>query len=377
MKSIFCKLSLLFRTQISIPGKTILILLLSLFISSFGYSQTGWYSVTDSVGRLYLSSVQFTSENTGYSCGSYGNTCTGVFLKTTNAGLNWQRTEYSTRTIDEVYFLNSLTGYYIGWTFLTGYYSGYIYKTTDGAVSWARKDSIQAGNFFKIKFYDVNTGMVAGKYGGAYLTTNGGVNWNAVHSNNSWMEPSGIWCLDANTWFIGDGSRLNKTTNQGQNWNLIDSIYGGPIYFLNSVTGFAASSYGNIYKTTNSGNNWLKICNGGIEVFAPFALTFTSTNTGYMSAYNSNKVYKTINGGYNWIALSVNQNFWGGYSLSFINDNTGYVSSTSGRIYKTTNGGTVFVSNISSEVPEKYSLGQNYPNPYNPISNFKSLLSSC
>ena len=38
---------------------------------------------------------------------------------------------------------------------------------------------------------------------------------------------------------------------------------------------------------------------------------------------------------------------------------------------KTTNGGSVFINNISTEIPDGFKLYQNYPNPFNPSTNIK------
>ncbi|MFA5010346.1 MAG: T9SS type A sorting domain-containing protein [Ignavibacteria bacterium] len=56
------------------------------------------------------------------------------------------------------------------------------------------------------------------------------------------------------------------------------------------------------------------------------------------------------------------------YSICFINNTTGWVSGGWTEVYKTTNGGNVFISNISNEIPDSYCLFQNYPNPFNPAT---------
>ena len=56
-------------------------------------------------------SIQFTSENTGYAVGSYGRSCPGGVLRTTNAGINWQFTNFPYFSADDVSFPNENTGY--------------------------------------------------------------------------------------------------------------------------------------------------------------------------------------------------------------------------------------------------------------------------
>jgi len=56
----------------------------------------------------------------------------------------------------------------------------------------------------------------------------------------------------------------------------------------------------------------------------------------------------------------------------FFNDaNTGWICGTGGAILRTTDGGGVFVRNISNEVPDRFLLNQNYPNPFNPVTKIK------
>ena len=332
------------------------------------YPQSSWQVVSDSIPNFYLEAIQMTSANKGYACVSIFNSSSGSFLKTTNGGLNWQRTDYNTYSVDDISFLNDFTGYAIGYAYspLPGNYTGKILKTTDGGNSWAKSDSISYGNFFKLKFYDINTGFIAGKNGQLYITTNGGANWINRTAASNWHEPQGVWCLNANVWFIGDGDRVNMTTNQGVNWVKNDSVPLCTFHFFDQNSGISGGDDNKIYKTTNSGLNWFVI--SGHSSMYSVALQFTDNNTGYHAGRDT-YISKTTNGGYNWVQLPVTS---GNeiYALSFINNLTGFVACRYGRIYKTTNGGSVFVANISSEVPDKFELGQNYPNPFNQSTIF-------
>ncbi len=343
--------------------KSFLIIAL-LSMSSFVFSQSGWQVVTDSIPNFYLETIQMTSLNTGYACGSFINS-SGSFFRTTNGGTNWLRTDYQNLSVDDIFFLNDMTGYVIGYT-SSPFYPGKILMTMDGGLTWGRSDSVAYFNLFKIKFYDANTGFIAGKTGKAFVTTNGGTNWTDRSLIFTWNAPVDIWCLTADKWFLGDGQRLNVTTNQGFNWTSDYGIAANTFYFINGTTGFCGG-VGSIYKTTNSGVSWIAIFTN--DSTNSIGLQFTDNNTGYSVNWSPNRISKTTNGGYNWTFLPAisNMNF---LCLSFVNNLTGFAAGYYGRIYKTTNGGSVFVSNISNKIPDRFELGQNYPNPFNQSTIF-------
>ena len=353
--------------------KSLFVFLLLITHYSLLIAQSGWVRVSDSIPNLVIMSMQFTSENTGYAVGSYGTTFPGGFLRTTNAGLNWQFTNFPNYSADDICFLNDNTGYISSWYVNT--FRSYVLKTTNSGNNWISKDSLPV-SFFKMKFYDLNTGFVASKYSTIHKTTNGGSNWIAQAGVN-WMEPFCIWCFDADYWLITDKSyNLNKTTNGGVNWIVLNfediGFLSSSLYFINSNTGFSATHNGNIFKTTNKGDNWFQISSIN-QFYVDGNIFFVNDNTGYVCGYGTyGNVYKTTNAGINWTPQTTNP-FIPYNTLTYIfftNSNTGYTGGYNGIIYKTTNGG-VFVNNISNNIPDKFSLYQNYPNPFNPTTKIK------
>lgn len=106
--------------------------------------------------------------------------------------------------------------------------------------------------------------------------------------------------------------------------------------FINVNTGFIG--IGNqILKTTNSGNNWLTI-NTGISITI-YSLSFINENTGWGSG-NSGIVIKTTNGGLNWQQTHQDSSYYL-WDIFFVDSQTGWLSCGSAyqRIKITTNGG--------------------------------------
>ncbi len=60
------------------------------------------------------------------------------------------------------------------------------------------------------------------------------------------------------------------------------------------------------------------------------------------------------------------------YSISFANQNTGWIVGDSGIILKTTTGGNpIGIKPISNNIPSYFKLYQNYPNPFNPSTTIE------
>lgn len=120
--------------------------------------------------------------------------------------------------------------------------------------------------------------------------------------------------------------------------------------FINANTGFIGMG-NQILKTTDSGNSWLTI-NTGISLTI-YSLSFINENTGWGSGDNG-RIIKTTNGGLNWQIVSQTGAFYL-WDIFFVDAQTGWLGC--GAIYhgiqKTTNGGLNWnyqVSNVNSDV---------------------------
>jgi len=278
---------------------------------------------------------------------------------------------------NRIKFFNESTGYVA-----TGGASGQgsVKKTTNGGVNWSTVQTTYG--VFDIHFVDINTGYGVGSSRSIIKTTNAGQTWESLNSGLGWLNS--VFFLDVNTGFaVGSYSSwpvqhslVLKTTNSGTSWSVQETNWGtgNSVYFVNYNTGYIACGYsetqGFLYKTTDSGNNWISQ-----EMGFPYELTqvqFIGENTGFASGFHG-KFIKTTNGGMNWFETYyvTESNFW---SMHFVNQNVGYLSGSGGVLLKTTNGGGALVSVseiLNSSIPQTYTLHQNYPNPFNPVTKIK------
>jgi len=292
-----------------------------------------------------LNWFQFAGNNIGGSCVYFLNSNTGFIsgfnlCKTTNAGNNWSLAYTSTDTaaILDFHFPNASTGYGVGFVYSNSQIlQSVLLKTTNGGSNWNRLASPISGinmELVDVFFTDANTGYTVG-WGQSnnilLKTTNGGYNWNSITNSGVGSEAYGVFFTDANNGYVCGQNGIYKTTNAGISWSVSYNYKMNDLYFINANTGFATGGDG-IIRTNNAGANWT----------------------------NQNSTY-----GDQLLGIM----FYGSYN--------GYAVGKNGLMVKTTNGGSIFVSKISSNVPDKYSLNQNYPNPFNPTTNIRYEISVC
>ena len=349
--------------------------------------------------------IGFFNTNTGVSCGS--NMSSLQLYYTTNSGSNWVLSTYplEINNLADVQFINSSTVYACGNEAIApaSYRTAFL-KSSNSGITWVKvgaSDTLK-GNMYNMHFFDANTGyaLIDSSLTGNtrfYKTTNAGVNWQRNQLVEAGMRINKMYFFDINTGFIS-GKKYNggpagaygaiyKTSNGGSNF--IKTSFPGTseitdFTFLNSTTGIATgySKAGGttIYRTTNAGSQWDSILYlstrtmNNIESIQSSGTAFAVGNMmDTINGYVVISTMKTTNYGTNWVVKEINQNTLVS-GLSLIDQNNynmsgGDVYSTPygpARIFKSTNGGNVFVNQIGTSVPSSYILGQNYPNPFNP-----------
>jgi photosystem II stability/assembly factor-like uncharacterized protein len=227
-----------------------------------------------------------------------------------------------------------------------------MFYTTNGGINWIRNIIPPYGDFLRIQFLDRNTGWGSGPVGLIKKTTNGGLNWTDQSITGAWLD--GLFFVNTLLgWVAGGGGNIHKTSNSGYNWISQISGYEGTLFsvcMINSNTGYIGMANGNILKTTNSGYNWIEIPTSLNRRL--YDIQFFNEYTGFATGFypEAAMVAKTINGGNNWIILLNSPGFL--ERLSFINEQTGWVCGSLGKIYYTTNSGLNWVQQSSGLATE-------------------------
>ena len=245
----------------------------------------------------------------------------------------------------------------------TGYHSGVlyngstfnIYKTTNGGLNWTSQNSgYTAQRFMAIHIIHPDTVYICGNYGKILRTYNGGQNWTSVYSDTN-IQFWAMKFVNSNTGFAaGSFGTILKTTNRGDNWSAIPSgitnAFQG-MHFINENTGFVCGSLV-VLKTTNSGSTWLNLNAPYISFEMNTDIYFTDEMTGWFST-NSGRIVKTTNGGANWNVVLEETAVW---RLSFTNSLTGYGCRSDGKVVKTTNGGSNWYVQVTPLTENLYDI---------------------
>ncbi len=356
-----------------------------IFIISFQFSDTmlgGWtQQFMPNLNGMPISDIFFLDSLTGWAVTGDGlPNDSNYILKTTNSGDNWTVKYTAYRDFFKIKFLNQNTGFVCGGLNTIG---GGLFKSTNGGENWTQINAPFIIRISDISVLSVDTMWVVdydGLEGGVFFTSDSGANWTQQLSAGA-QNPDRIYMFNERIGFISKlGSYLKKTTNGGINW---DSISGAThfrdIYFLDSLNGWKTDQSMQI--TTNGGINWItqQLPTGG-NIILNQMLKFSNVNKdtiwgvgGVLIVGSGGRgiIFKTTNGGTNWgfQLPDTNINIFQYTHNKFVNKLNGWAYSTNTGVHTTTGGGdTTYlgIKQTSANIPEVFSLKQNFPNPFNP-----------
>jgi len=253
----------------------------------------------------------------------------------------------TTDDLTSVWFTDSLHGYA---TAGTPWQSGAILSTTDGGQHW-QTDTLLDNRMECVMFDAAGRGYVCGMDGLALVRWADAPHWHPFRMDYAWsrscffwnerhgiivsgegfetgkarkLGPDAIWFQDtvhqfpnalSAVWLsdsltahaVGLGWVL-RSDNGGRSWQRLPPTgdFFRSVHFPTPTTGYICGHQGTILKTTDKGQNWYTIREGGTfgSTNQPFrALWFTSAERGY-AVGDGGLLWRTENGGTDWTPLA-------------------------------------------------------------------------
>jgi photosystem II stability/assembly factor-like uncharacterized protein len=353
-------------------------LILLLFVNRNTMAQNLW-SRQSSGTSADLYSIYFLNDSVGYVVGD-----SGTLLMTRDAGTTWTKRSVGDYTLRAVQFLDSATGYTVGY----GDSGGVILKTTDGGSKWDTITTKANGLCLALHFMNEDTGLVVGYGHFIVKTTDGGNTWlDLSHVVGTSIYINDVYFLNDSVGFLAAGDcgpgfpcpdqvdylgQIRKTMDGGNTWPGGFGTFGSfsSVTFANDSTGFAVGLWGAFKRTADAGTTWDGLGANPFYHFNEYELwrvDFMSPDTGWLVGTSDSLgrigfIASTVDGAYHWTEED-SVTTGGVHDVFLYGRRHMWAVGGGGTILRRS--GTTPVK-VPSNLPEKFSLNQNYPNPFNP-----------
>ena len=296
----------------------------------------------------------------------------GTLLKTTDGGKTFTEIDgsvFGRKSLKGIHFVNETHGWIVTYntpTSTTQENAGYIYRTTDGGVTWREQFATKAA-LFSVCFIDNQTGWVVGDRRSVFQTSDGGETWQFVTDGSNQRhktsygqpeylgnEPLHTFTLydvaftdDQNGWIVGDLGVILHTSSGGKGkWkhqrggprfhNSADAVLLG-VDFISKQLGWVVGENGTILHTRNGGVTWESQSNPSHLLVGVCAV---SPEEGYVVG-DRGAILRTEDGGVKWQAQDSRTTECFG-ATHFVSRQKGWAVAEAGVVLHTINAGVVW-----------------------------------
>ncbi len=268
--------------------KTLNFLITLICLAFVSEAQNSWSPLNSNVTESLLK-VQCLTADTIFLFGE-----NGVLLKSTDGGNNFMKKQYAQAAIyTSGHFFHPDSGF-------TADGNGFLRRTYDGG----NNRSIVNGCTCFINDVCMSSSQIGlmSNLSGVYRTDDGGSNWVATNVTFSSRK---IVAVEDSIFLAIDDTMVYRITDAGlshtvQTVNTLSNASLSGISFIDSQNGYAVSTDGHLFRTTDQGLNWSELISNTIIDIS--GLDFVDSLHGFMIVGpQRNYIYKSIDGGHNWM----------------------------------------------------------------------------
>lgn len=337
-----------------------LFLFYSFFIGDT-FSQTDFWIHTNDPGNLTINSIAFNSSNWVYAA-----TNSGVYRSTDN-GNSWTNIGPADSVVSAV-AVGADGQIFAG---MQSSFSGGLRRSTDEGSHWT---TVIIDTLFMysppVHFLAINSigYVLASSYNAVYRSTDNGSHWTTAYVDMYGYSEVFTMAINASGLiFAGTSGGVFRSSDDGSGWTKVNN--GLEDTLVRAVgtdeTGFIyAGVWGtSIFRSGDNGGYWVRVDSG-----------LTNSLISYLIGNSLDHVYAATNGG-GVFRSTDNGTSWNPVISGLTNlDIKCLALNSNGYLFAGTSGGGVYksqqsttgVRQSSKEMPEEFSLGQNFPNPFNP-----------
>jgi photosystem II stability/assembly factor-like uncharacterized protein len=312
-----------------------------------------------------------------------GETTSPKIFRTTDGGLNWLPVP-TTGITNEIFCIWAMTDNlaFIGEGVVNG--NAKLMKTTNAGLNWTTilTTGNNSGHFTGIAF----TKGIGNMFGLAiaervYRSSDFGNNWVELNAGTVGVSNAQNSLMIVDNMFYGFGlnngaARVRLTTNNSVSWstqtvNVTGNYTSAIAFHSNKQFGVAAtsSSLPVIGRTTDGGLSWTNV-NVGSGVSGTSYLTWVAnTPVVYLLGQNGT-IKRSTDNGLTWVVTPTpgvtnltHFDFFHAGNVVY-----GYAVSSNGNVIKLSDTLVILTGVNNNQIPSEYSLGQNHPNPFNPVT---------